>query len=127
RAWRGEPHATLLGRHRIAHHRRGVLGLRRPPSAESRERVIEGTPEEMHGAALAEESPLEPLHDPVGVGQHSKEAVGMPRIVRGMETILGERDRMINLYGHGPALHDDAEAGEDIRGLAVEVRDGPRT
>src|SRR5215470_11791599 len=86
--------------------------------------VVVGAPEEMHGAALAEESPLEPLHDPVGVGQHSKEPVGLPGIVRGVDAILEERDRMIDLHRHGPALHDDAEAGEDIRVLAVEVRDG---
>ena len=50
--------------------------------------------------------------------------MGLGGVVRSVDAILGERDRVVGLRGHGPELHGDPEAGEEGHVLPIEIRDG---
>src|SRR6185436_7134376 len=97
-------------------------------AGEPGEREIEGTPEEMHRARLAQGAPREALEDSIGVRQHPEGALGLAGLVRRVRPILGERDRMVHLHGHGPDLHGDPELAQQALVLPVEFGDrlGPQ-
>src|SRR5262245_26645949 len=101
-------------------------GRRSKASGKASHRQIETAPEKMHWADLAKEARAKILHDPRALHQHLPEAGDVDAIVLGVDTILFEARRVLDLDRHRPDVHRNAESAQPVHELLVKVCDGHR-
>ena len=99
--------------------------LRRPASRETRHGEIEAAPEEVHGAALAQEVAAEALEQRCRGQQDAPEGVRGGRVVGRVDRVFLETDRVRDLDRHRPDLHRKAGTLEHRHDGLVEVGDRP--
>src|SRR5262245_52286198 len=71
--------------------------LGRDTPGKARDRHVRTSPEDVHRAALADKTPAELLEHAVALHEHLPEARGVITIVRTMDLVLIERDRIDDL------------------------------
>ena len=120
-----------LVRVRLPHHVRPAVGCTagmrwRAPSREPGEREVEGTPEHVHRARLADEPGAETGEHPIHGDQCQPEATHRVSVVTGVDAVVGERDRSGNLDGDRPDGGAHVEFVEHRHHRRVEVGDRHR-
>ena len=93
------------------------------PPREPGEGKVEGTPEDMHRAGLADERRAKHLEDAFDLDERPPEAVHCFRVIARMGAVVGKRDRALDLDRHGPDLGADTEGIEQRHDVRVEVGD----
>ena len=110
----------VIGNARRPRMRRGL-----PPRKAGRGEV-EAPPEEVDRARLPQEIVSELLGHAIGLRESVPEPSRPRRVVRGVRSVLDERDRLRNLDRNRPDLDLDLEIGQRVHGLPVEVGDRHR-
>ena len=97
------------------------------PAREPRDGEVEGAPEEVHGADLAEEPAAEHLEDAIHLDERPPEPLHLLAVVRRVLRVLLERDGVGDLHRHRPHGRGQPEPIEVLHQLGVEVGDGARS
>src|SRR4029077_2162054 len=92
--------ADHLVRVRLTRDRIGAGTLRRAVSGEARHRDVEAAPEEMYGAALADELAPEPLEHRFDRDENAEERLHRLRVVGAMHLVLVEANRVRHFHRH---------------------------
>src|SRR5687768_16195428 len=82
---------------------------------------IEGAPEQVHWARLAEEPSLEDLEDPLDLDECQPEAPSRLAVESDVDAIVGERDGAGNFDRHGPDRGREPELIEQRHHCPVEL------
>src|SRR5262249_9461137 len=93
---------------------------------EARHGEVEAAPEEVDGAALADEAGAERLHDPVGLDEHAPEALGVFGVVGRVSSVLRERDGGVDLVGARVDVDLEVELPKGLHHGIVEGGDRAR-
>src|SRR5688572_17883898 len=93
---------------------------------ESGDGEIRGTPKEVDGAALANESAAENLENAIRLHEHAPEAVHRIAVVGLVGAIAFERNRILQLVGAAVNLDRYVQPRERVEHLLVELSDGLR-
>jgi len=96
--------------------------LRRRSAREASHCEIEAAPEKMNRAAFADELRPEFREDALDVQQNSPELLCLLWIIRAMDSILIEGDRVGHFDWHSPNLYVDAIRCQHFHNFLVEIR-----
>src|SRR5689334_3807412 len=91
--------------------------LGRPPSRKARDREIRRAPEVVHGTALSDEARTEHLEHAVGLYERAPVAMRVLAVVRAVDVVLVERDRIRNLV----RPPEDVDVHVELRELSHET------
>jgi hypothetical protein len=116
------PEATtdLFMGHRFARHAIGPRSLGGAPTGEERHGEVEAAPEEVDGTALAHKRRAEALHDALGLGQDAPEALGVERVVGGVDFIDIATNGTLHLAGQGVDGDLDTQRVQAVHEFAVK-------
>src|SRR5512142_2465714 len=95
-------------------------------TGETRDRKIEAAPEEMHRAALAEETAAKVREQIMRIEQHTPEALRHLRIIGSVDFVAFKGNWIGDLHRHGPDLHINAELFQPCHGFRVKGSDAHR-
>src|SRR5262249_50621235 len=104
-----------------------AFARRRDASGKAGHSQIEGTPPEVHGTDFADESGAKRLEDIIDPDQCAPESMRILGVIRSMDAILIEADRVRNLDGHSPNFHIQTHIVQMCHQLLVKVRDRLRS
>src|SRR6266850_7744128 len=110
----------------LARDRVGIGSRRRGPARKARHRHIEAAPEKMHWARLANKTRPELFQHLVDRKQYPPEPADGFGVVRGMNVIFIEGNRLENLDGHPPDLHVNVGRMQQAHKFLVEIGDRAR-
>jgi hypothetical protein len=94
---------------------------RRRPAGEAGDGQVEGTPEEVDGARLADEPGAEVAQNPIGLDEGSPGPGHRIGVVAGVVVVVAERGGPLDLDRHRPDRRAQLELVEAAHDLGVEV------
>src|SRR6266496_3621836 len=121
---RPEPTTDHFMRVGFPRHAIGPWTLWCAPSGKQGERQVEATPEEVDGTALAQKRRAVALHDGVGLHQDAPEALGVDRVVGGVDLIDITANGILHFAGQGIDGDLDAQGVQAGHEFPVKRGDG---
>ena len=114
-----------LARHRVGQVRHAPRMQGRPPPREPRHRQIKGAPEQLNGAALAQEPGAEQAEHPVHLHQRPPIVARHAGVIDAEPLVQRKGRRLGHFVGRQVDVTGHAQGRQGLLNLGVEVGDGP--